>query len=100
MKQLFVFLAITALLSSSCLKNDSEKRSLEYFNKHLKADMKYTNIEETFDKPDEDKGSGIHIYVYKLKDESAIWIGYTDKILYAKQMDRNQQLLHTLLINN
>ena len=59
--------------------------------------MKYTDIEQTFGKPDEDKGSGIHIYVYKLKDGSAIWIGYTDKILYAKQMDRNRQLLHILI---
>ena len=97
MKHLFIFLFVTTLSSLSCLKHDSEKRSFEYFSKFLKTDMKYTDIENTFGKPDEDKGSGIHIYVYKLKDGSAIWIGYTDKILYAKQMDRNQRLMHALI---
>ena len=97
MKHLFVFLFTTSVLTSSCLKNNSEKRSFEYFNMHLKADMKYTDIQQKFGEPDEDKGSGIHIYVYKLKDRSAIWIGYTDKILYARHMDTNQQVMHTLI---
>ena len=97
MKHLIVFLFTATFLSLSCLKNDTEKRSFEYFNKHLKANMKYTDIEQTFGKPDEDKGSGIHIYVYKLKDGSAIWIGYTDKILYAKQMDRKGKLVTRII---
>ena len=97
MKQLFVFIFITGLLAASCLKSDSEKRSFEYFNTHLKAGMNFNDIKQTFGEPDEDKGSGIHIYVYKLKDGSAIWIGSTDKILYARHVDGNQQVVHIIL---
>jgi hypothetical protein len=96
MKHLLIFLFTSTLLSSSCLKNDSEKRNFEYFNKHLKKDMKFIDIKQRFGEPDEDKGSGIHIYVYKMKDSSTIWIGYTDKILYARHMDGNQQVIHTI----
>ena len=43
------------------------------------------------------KGSGIHVYVYKLQDGIEIWIGYTDRIMYARHMSTNGQLLHTLI---
>jgi hypothetical protein len=59
--------------------------------------MAFTDITTKFGQPDFDKGSGIHIYVYKLKDSTEIWIGYTDRILYATHMDSNQQLLHKLI---
>ena len=97
MKQLLIFLLSITLLSASCLKNETEKRTFEYFNTHLKSQMKFNDIKETFGEPDEDKGSGIHMYVYKLKDGTSIWIGYTDKILYARHRGINGEVLHTII---
>lgn len=54
-------------------------------------------IKFTFKKYDSDRGSGIHIYVYKLRDSTEILIGYTDRILYARHVDANGQLLHTII---
>ncbi len=59
--------------------------------------MAFTEFNSTFGEPDSDIGSGIHIYVYKLKNSTEIWIGYTDHIIYARHVDRNQQLLHTTI---
>lgn len=80
--------------------NSSEKaQALTYdiFKTNLNADMNYVSITEKFGAPSEDIGSGIHIYVYKLIDSSEVWIGYTDKIFYAKHMDINHQLLENLI---
>jgi hypothetical protein len=54
----------------------------------------------TFGEPDGDLGSGIHIYYYNLDDGTCIWIGFADRIIYARHMSNNTasgQLLHTLL---
>ncbi len=80
--------------------NSSEKtQALTYddFKTNLTANMNYSSITEKFGVPSEDIGSGIHIYVYKLIDSSEIWIGYTDKIFYAKHMDIKHQLLENLI---
>ncbi len=96
-KLLLSFLLVMVI--ASCSKNDSEqdKRTLAYFTVHLKADMTYSAIENAFGKPDADTGSGIHIYVYKLTDDTEIWIGYTDLILYARQVNKNREVLHILI---
>lgn len=99
MKRL-LFLAVFAFaLSAGCSKKEKEPevRTVEYFTLHLTAAMNYSDITQTFGQPDADKGSGIHIYVYNLKDGTFVWIGYTDKILYARHMDSNNQLIATLL---
>ncbi len=49
--------------------------------------MSYGDIVKRFGKPDEDRGSGIHIYVYNLSDSTEIVIGFTDKIVYARHVD-------------
>lgn len=54
--------------------------------------MDYTAIVSKFGQPTKDIGSGIHIYVYVLDDATEIWIGYVDKILYARHMDKTQKL--------
>jgi len=59
--------------------------------------MVYADLVNKFGEPDEDIGSGIHIYVYKLSDSTSIIIGYTDKILYAKHVDSDQQVLHIII---
>lgn len=59
--------------------------------------MTFTSIVEIFGQPSKDIGSGIHIYVYPLIDLTEVWIGYTDKILYARHMNQNQLLIETLI---
>ncbi|MBK9736505.1 MAG: hypothetical protein IPO92_16720 [Saprospiraceae bacterium] len=79
-------------------ENNLIKRELTYsdFKDNLKIDMTYDSIVAKFGEPLKDIGSGIHIYVYQLTDATEIWIGYTDKILYARHMDKNGQLLESI----
>lgn len=94
---LLIVFSFTVLAGCSKKEKGPEAGTVEYFKQHLKADMNYTAITQTFGQPDADKGSGIHIYVYNLKDGTTIWIGYADKILYARQVDSNNQVIATLL---
>ena len=59
--------------------------------------MTMNQVKYVFGEPDADNGSGIHIYIYRLSDATEIWIGYTDKIIYARHLDSNQKLLHTII---
>ncbi len=92
---LFCFLTITI----ACSKDNIDKTHLTYddFKNHLSSETDYTEIVKTFGEPATDIGSGIHIYVYELTDLTEIWIGYTDKIEYAKHVDKNQSELHILI---
>jgi hypothetical protein len=96
-----LLLAFLALSFSNCSKkNEVSKDSYEYFSANLKSSMSYADIIASFGNPDRDLGSGIHIYVYELKDGTGIWIGYTDRILYARHMSSTHsgaQLLHTII---
>ena len=87
------------LLSISCTKKSSvpEERTASYFTTYLKPGMDFAAITNKFGAPDADNGSGIHIYVYKLKDATAIWIGYTDHILYARRVDSNNQIISVII---
>lgn len=98
MKTIATLLLCTSLLTMGC-DDDSEinRDSIEFFRQHLDADMNFKNLKATFGKPDEDIGSGIHIYVYNLEDGTKVQIGYTDKILYAFHRDENDQLLEALI---
>lgn len=99
MRRLLLLILFAFTLSTGCSKKEkgTETGTVEYFKQHLTADMNYATITKTFGQPNADKGSGVHIYVYGLKDGTSIWIGYADKILYARQMDSNNQLIATLL---
>lgn len=59
--------------------------------------MNYSDLVQTFGEPEDDKGSGIHIYVYRLEDGTEVWIGFTDQILYANHLDGQLNLLKELL---
>jgi hypothetical protein len=69
----------------------------DYFKDNLKPDLTYNSIVIKFGAPSKDIGSGIHIYVYQLSDSTEIWIGYTDKILYARHVDKNGQIIENLI---
>jgi hypothetical protein len=94
-------LILIACLSFSCDKQNQEtgekQITWEDFQNFLTKDMEYQTIVSKFGEPDRDIGSGIHIYVYDLKDSTEIWIGYVDKIFYARHMDKNHNLLHTII---
>ena len=75
------------------VKNDT----FEYFDQRLNPNMKYNQLKTVFGQPANDIGSGIHIYVYDLNDGSRILIGYTDRILYARHVDEDNQVLHVII---
>lgn len=101
MRNIILGILLTALLFTACSKDTREeptdKETIEYFNYNLKADLKYDDLVNLFGAPDGDIGSGIHIYVYDLKDGSKVYIGYTDKIMYARHMSSSGQILHTII---
>jgi len=93
---IYILFVITFVMSCS---DDStiNRDTFAYFEKNLKADMKYSDLKLIFGVPDEDIGSGIHIYVYHLEDGTQIIIGYTDYIHNARHFDQDQNLLHELI---
>lgn len=97
-KIFFLVLFLSVIVSCSTDTN-SANRDLHFsdFENALKPNMTYNDIVAKFGEPQNDIGSGIHIYVYKLVDSTEIWIGYTDKIFYARHMDANQQLIEDLI---
>jgi len=76
--------------------NECESLALDDFTKILFETQDIDSISEQFGKPHDDIGSGIHIYVYYLNDDTQIWIGYTDKIMYVKHMDVDGNLIDIL----
>lgn len=100
MKPVLSILFIALFVCFSCSQEErpvAKQPSLDNFKTHLKSDMTYSSIVKIFGEPSKDIGSGIHIYVYALPDATEVWIGYVDKILYARQMDEQGTVLHTIL---
>jgi len=97
MKELICILFSVSLIISCSDDSEVNTNTFEYFEKHLQVDMKYSDLERVLGVPDDDIGSGIHIYVYHLEDGTQIVIGYTDYIHYAKHLDKDLNLLHDLL---
>jgi hypothetical protein len=85
------------LVVSSCAEDETSRNTIEYFETHLNEDMSHSKMLLVFGKPDKDLGSGIHIYVYTLEDSTEVWVGITDKILYANHVDKDQNLLKVLI---
>jgi hypothetical protein len=99
-RKTFLFLLVFVLFISCTKKQEAADNTYAYFNTNLKSSMTYADMVNKFGNPDGDLGSGIHIYYYELKDGTSIWIGYTDKIMYARHMSSSTgsaQLLHTIL---
>ncbi|OQP58395.1 hypothetical protein A4R26_02755 [Niastella populi] len=98
---MFLAILLTGMLTTACSKDTREeptdKETIEYFNYNLKADLTYDDLVNLFGVPDGDIGSGIHIYVYDLKDGTKVYIGYSDKIMYARHMSSGGQLLHNII---
>ncbi|MCW5909748.1 MAG: hypothetical protein KIT62_01680 [Cyclobacteriaceae bacterium] len=95
-KLFFLFCLLISLYSCTEEKSIHEP-TFESFKSLLHQDMTYSQLVKTFGEPARDIGSGIHIYVYPLQDDSEIWIGYSKSILYAYQVDRQGNKLATLI---
>ncbi|HEX5171451.1 MAG TPA: hypothetical protein VFW11_19875 [Cyclobacteriaceae bacterium] len=92
---LFFFLLL--LINVACSEDESANLSYETFEEHLRTEMTYGQLVLHFGKPFADVGSGIHIYEYHLDDQTKIFIGYTDQILYARHVSADGRLLHELI---
>ena len=92
-----ILLLFVASLLDSCSEDDSSRNTVEYFETHLKSDMSRAKLMFVFGKPDKDLGSGIHIYVYTLDDATEVRVDITDKILYATQLDKDENVLKVLI---
>jgi hypothetical protein len=101
MKKLLVYSSLLLLLAASCNKKDDDKKqhdTMEYFMEHLEAGMSYEAMVSAFGQPDDDIGSGIHIYVYELSDGSSIYIGHDgNHLLYARHVNSAGQVLHNII---
>ncbi|MCR6638319.1 MAG: hypothetical protein NVV82_04820 [Sporocytophaga sp.] len=84
----------------ACSKPQKKELSLSDFETKIKSDMDYYSMVEAFGKPTKDIGRGIHIYVYDLKDSTKMLVGFTDKVLYAKQINRKEEIVKDLLVGN
>ena len=91
-----LFIAFVFLVACS-QDEEVNRNSISYFETHLDKDMSHTKLMFVFGQPDKDLGSGIHIYVYQLDDATEVWVGMTDKIVYANHVDQNQNLLKVLI---
>lgn len=97
MKNLLLLFVILIAFGCSEERNKKEPLTYDHFLNNLKPETSYPSVVDLFGEPTKDIGSGIHIYVYELADTTEIWIGYVDKILYARHVNKNQRLLHTII---
>lgn len=91
-------MALSMLSLAACGTPEQQGgRNLAEFESKLHMANTYDDITKAFGEPDRDVGSGIHIYVYELDDGTEVWIGYTDRILYARHMKDATTSLKQLL---
>ena len=92
-----LLIAIVFLVEACSQDDEVNRNSIDYFETHLQKDMSHERVMRLFGKPDEDRGSGIHIYVYHLDDSTEVWVACTDKLMYANHLDKDGNLLKTLI---
>ena len=61
-------------------------RTTDAFQPHLTADLTPAAARARFGPPDEETGSGLRIYVYRLEGAKQLWLGFPGDapIIYAK----------------
>ena len=93
-----ILLILTFCLAIECLSTEQAlaqripptARTIEVFHR-IKPQMSMKQVIDICGVPDEDIGSGIHIYVYKLSDGSLVRIGTPDKkrLIYVAHVSPN-----------
>lgn len=74
--------------------------TLDDFKHTLSESYDINTIFSKFGEPHKDIGSGIHIYVYQLNDNTEVRIGYVNDIWYVKHVDLNGNILEELFEKN
>jgi len=94
-----VTLAVFALMSPGAYAADkktdpqikqSKENTLKEF-KSLKTGSAVSELFERFGQPEKDIGSGIHIYQYRLPDDSLIQVGCVENIFYVDHVVGNKR---------
>jgi hypothetical protein len=64
----------------------SMARAAEAFQPYLTTDLTPASARARFGTPDEEAGSGLRIYIYRLEDGKQLWLGFPGDapIVYAK----------------
>lgn len=98
MKKILLPLILLGAVFFSCNDDEPlERNTLSFFERNISEEMTLREVKATFGKPDEDVGSGIHIFVYNLADGTNVLIGITDVLLYARHVDENGNVLQELI---
>lgn len=94
-----ILLTLVISLNTACRKEKTSPQKLdyEYFKTNLSIEMNLEELTNTFGSPHEDIGRGIHIYIFELNDDTEMVIGYIDSILYALNVDNEENVLHILI---
>ena len=86
------------LFSTTCSRRPSGPRDrLEYFKQNLQDDMDTVDLKKTFGPAEKLTHSDLSIYKYHLADSTEVWIGYTDKIVYACYVDKRHNLVEDII---
>jgi hypothetical protein len=101
---------IIVSVQSRVLTLDPEDMTSSYMDKIIPTLDDFKNIlSEPYDidtifsklgDPHYDIGSGIHVYVYDLNDDTQMLIGYNGNILYITNLDLDGNVLEELFVNN
>lgn len=97
MKRILLLTLVLTAITACKEEADVDRDTIEYFREHLAVDMTHDQLKSTFGEPDDDIGSGLHIYVYHLKDGTKVIVGCTDKIFYARHVNTDDQLILELI---
>lgn len=72
-----------------------QMRTIDDFKK-LKKGMPVEQVLKELGKPDQDLGSGIHIYSYGLSDNSTMRLGCTNVLLYVDHIQKNGKTIRLI----
>lgn len=93
-KIVFLAVVIAVVLGSSTyvshviLRATEKQEALDKF-KTLRKGMSYEEIISIVGEPDQDIGSGLHVYLYNLADGTEVIVGVGDGLMYVKQRISN-----------
>jgi|GEM_PF-2573581 len=80
-------LALSLVAVVACRRSGPvEPLSLATVQREVKVGMTLPELAKKIGPPLRDIGSGIHIYVYNIDDGTQLLVGYTDRVLYARQV--------------
>ena len=92
-----LLIVLSVLLLTACSRSRAPEGSLEFFRQNLKSNMDINQIKETFGEAETLEDPLCSVYKYHLGDSTQVWIGYTDKMVYACFVDKDFNLVEDLV---